>query len=56
MSSSDISTGADGGGGSSDDGLERGAWWTRRLVREYLPPVGLENPSLHQFLASHGLE
>ncbi|CAM9913246.1 unnamed protein product [Pylaiella littoralis] len=41
---------------SGDDGRERGAWWTRKLVREYLPPVGLDNPSLRQFLTSHGLE
>lgn len=51
---------AGGGGARGDvgqaDGEERGVWWTRRFVREYLPPVGLGNPSLNKFLASHGLD
>ncbi|CAM9767729.1 unnamed protein product [Ectocarpus fasciculatus] len=55
-SSSSPSSVAVSGGGSSDDGRERGVWWTRRFVREYLPPVGLGNPSMRQFLAQHGLE
>eukprot|EP00903_Cladosiphon_okamuranus_P019438 g17873.t1 len=49
------SNGTNGDGSSTDGGRERGAWWTRRFVREYLPPVDLGNPSLRQFLASHGL-
>ncbi|CAN0394966.1 unnamed protein product, partial [Ectocarpus sp. 12 AP-2014] len=55
LSSSSSSSAALGGGGDEDDGREEGVWWTRRFVREYLPPVGLDNPSLRQFLAQHGL-
>jgi hypothetical protein len=34
--------------------LEVGAWWCRRRVGEYLPPLEAGNPSLAQFLASMG--
>ncbi|CAM9685597.1 unnamed protein product, partial [Scytosiphon promiscuus] len=60
VAGADGGRGGGGGGGrghaSEDKREERGTWWTRRLVREYLPPVGLGNPSLTKFLASHGLE
>ena len=31
-----------------------GAWWKRTYVREYLPEVSLESPSLRAFLSAHG--
>jgi hypothetical protein len=31
-----------------------GAWWERRLVGNWLPPLSVEDPRLRQFLASHG--
>jgi hypothetical protein len=32
------------------------AWWKRRLIGEYLPPVSLDDPSLLQFLQQYGWE
>ncbi len=31
-----------------------GAWWTRKRVGSYLPPVSLANPGLRTFLHNHG--
>jgi hypothetical protein len=31
-----------------------GAWWTRRRVESYLPPLSLDTPALHRFLESYG--
>jgi hypothetical protein len=31
------------------------AWWTRRRIASYLPPVSSDNPSLLEFLAQYGL-
>ena len=31
-----------------------GAWWTRRPVGPYLPPLSLEDPSLRRFLQANG--
>ena len=40
-----------------DSSIEIGQWWTRRLVdANYIPPVEARNPSVSQFLASHGLD
>ncbi|CAN0192735.1 unnamed protein product, partial [Ascophyllum nodosum] len=36
-------------------GEEKGVWWTRRFVREYMPPISLENQSARNFLRHHGL-
>lgn len=33
---------------------QRGDWWTRELIEEYLPPLDVQNRSLQQFLAAHG--
>jgi hypothetical protein len=33
---------------------ERGVYWHRELVGEYLKPVSLENPGFRRFLASYG--
>ena len=30
------------------------AWWTRRRIREYLPPLSSDNPSLLRVIASFG--
>ena len=35
-------------------GDDTDAWWTRKWVRSYLPPVSVNNPSLLQFLRNHG--
>jgi Lipase maturation factor len=32
-----------------------GAWWTRKRVGTYLPPVSLDNLGLQRFLRSHGM-
>lgn len=32
------------------DGWEHGRWWRRKLVREYVPPIEANNPSVKQFL------
>jgi hypothetical protein len=31
-----------------------GAWWTRTLVRDWLPPLSADDPRLRRFLAAHG--
>ncbi|HEY2388468.1 MAG TPA: lipase maturation factor family protein [Candidatus Binatia bacterium] len=31
-----------------------GAWWTRTLVGEWLPPLDRDDPRLHRFLAAYG--
>jgi hypothetical protein len=31
-----------------------GAWWTRTLVGEWLPPLSRDDPRLHRFLAAYG--
>jgi hypothetical protein len=31
-----------------------GAWWTRTLVREWLPPLARDDPRLLRFLAAYG--
>jgi len=31
-----------------------GAWWTRERVRDWLPPLAKDDPSLRRFLAAHG--
>ena len=33
-----------------------GAWWTRKRVGPYLPPVSLDTPGLQRFLSSHDRE
>eukprot|EP00741_Cyanophora_paradoxa_P014862 tig00000189_g14338.t1 len=33
---------------------QAGAWWVRERLREYLPPVSLDNPSLRAYLAQLG--
>ena len=37
-----------------DVAMEVGSWWTRRLVKEYLPALDAANPSLQHFVASNG--
>jgi hypothetical protein len=37
-------------------GWERGKWWRRRLVREYVPPIEADNASVKQFLSQYGLQ
>ncbi|CAN0258114.1 unnamed protein product [Discosporangium mesarthrocarpum] len=41
-------------GGSFERNL--GTWWTRERVREYMPPISLENESVLAFLRAYGLE
>lgn len=31
-----------------------GAWWTRTLVRDWLPPLSADDPRLRRFLAAYG--
>src|SRR6185369_803110 len=31
-----------------------GAWWTRTLVSEWLPPLSVDDPRLHRFLRAYG--
>ena len=33
-----------------------GAWWTRKRVGPYLPPLSLDSPGLRMFLRNHGWE
>ena len=35
-------------------GWERGKWWDRKVIGEYMPPISLHDPSLHSFLEHHG--
>jgi len=35
---------------------QHGVWWRRRFLREYMPPIGLDNPSVVQFLRAHHME
>ena len=35
---------------------EAGRWWTRERIREYLPPVSLDHPILHQYALAYGWE
>jgi len=39
----------------ADKEWERGSFWKRRHVREYLPPIALDNPSLLTFLKRNDL-
>ena len=33
---------------------EVGTWWKRKEVREYMPPISLQDPSVRKFLGHHG--
>jgi len=35
-------------------GNPSGAWWTRTLVGDWLPPLDVADPRLHRFLAAYG--
>jgi len=35
-------------------GHPTGAWWTRKRIGDYLPPLSADNPTLLQFLTSRG--
>jgi len=37
-------------------GNAEGAWWVRTPAGEYLPPLSREDPRLHEYLRSEGLE
>ena len=32
----------------------RGKWWKRSYLREYAPPISLDNDLVQRFLVSHG--
>jgi hypothetical protein len=34
---------------------EEGRWWRRKFVREYMPPISLNDSSVQLFLRSYGL-
>ena len=33
---------------------EKGKWWKRKVIGEYMPPISMEDPSLRNFLSHHG--
>jgi hypothetical protein len=40
---------------ASDDGSwEVGIWWTRKYVKNYIPPISVNDQSAHQFLKHYG--
>jgi hypothetical protein len=36
------------------EGWEEGAWWRRREVKSFMPPISLSDPSVAQFLEHYG--
>jgi hypothetical protein len=34
--------------------LKDGQYWERERVADYMPPLSLDNPSVHEFLRAHG--
>lgn len=34
---------------------QTGTWWSRTFLREYLPPLSLDNPAFHKILSALGI-